>query len=379
MSAHRIFPFLIFLIISSGNGAFARTMVEAEHLTTKGCKIFSHKDVVQSGDQKIERVEWTGQCKAGFAEGDGTSTLWWGDGKTAKNVATYQAGRLEGMGVSELNYPDGRYLHARGTFRRGLLDGQGELTLIKSKVEIAKYKGEFSDDVFEGKGRLENQMWTYIGEFHDAKPSGSGRFEYRNGSTYEGEVRQSKPNGRGKLIFAGGITLSGHFSDGKSPASGRIDYPSGGFYEGEILANGPHGKGRLVYPDRSFYFGDFKDGQPHGEGVMQLADGKRVNVAAENGKYSRRYDAAELAEMERVKERRQLAEQQESDRKEAEENRSRACYWAMMNRPTKSGNSAESLANAAKCEADPYADQRPSTPSYICSRGTFGSVQCSQN
>lgn len=170
---------------------------------------------------------------------------------------------------------------------------------------------------------------------------------------------------QGVMQYTNGVVLSGI----ESPASGRIQYPNGAIYEGELSANQPDGRGRITYPDKTIYIGEFKDGVPDGQGVAESSDGKRVNVTADKGQFSRRYDPAELAEIEKLK-------RQVQANKEAQEKRADTCFWTMFARSSNGGNLAVSLANAAKCKTDPYADLRPQAPSYTCSRDLIGNVQC---
>ncbi len=311
---------LIFVSYIAPNVAAARTLVEVEYRTSKGCKIVYYKDVSVKNDNKIEYLEWSGSCKKGYVDGDGTSTEKWSNGDINKTVASFVHGRKEGQGTTETTNANGIKTFFRGNFSRGMRQGIGDLTIELPNNNSIKYKGNFVDGLPEGQGRIDTSQWIYTGEFREFKPSGVGRFEYPSKIVYEGEVRDGKQNGNGKIIFPSGTTVIGYFSDDKPPSSGRIEYPNGSVYvvyEGQLEKFLPNGQGRLSFQDKTTYYGEFKNGKPDGEGVMEAPNGTRTNVAATEGKFLRRYDTAEREAISRVQEQRIQQEEAQQNANDA--------------------------------------------------------------
>jgi hypothetical protein len=117
---------------------------------TTGCKVWDAMPVEE------EAITWSGGCKDGFAEGDGT-LQWFENGKpTAHYEGGYQAGKMEGRGV---------YSWANGD----------------------RYEGEFKDDEFNGRGLY---TWAagerYEGAWVDGKPNGKGIKTERDGQVFSG-------------------------------------------------------------------------------------------------------------------------------------------------------------------------------------------------
>ncbi|MCX7181019.1 MAG: hypothetical protein NTX56_20390 [Proteobacteria bacterium] len=76
------------LAIVQVDQAFGRALIEYDLKTARGCKIRMSRDP-QKPEEKIEKAEWTGTCKSGFAEGDGIARLRRSDGTTIETpVAT---------------------------------------------------------------------------------------------------------------------------------------------------------------------------------------------------------------------------------------------------------------------------------------------------
>ncbi len=146
------------------------------------------------------------------------------------------------------------------------------------------------------------------------------------------------------------------------------------------------GQGRMTYPNGSVYAGAFRDGSPNGDGSMTTND-RTVNVSADNGKLTRRFDAAELAETARAEEQRrsnlqqeqeqfQLRQQWQQEQMAAAQRQVSLCRAAMFGRSTKTGSFGESLSNAIQCDSDPNAHLIALPPSYVCRRDVRGNVQC---
>lgn len=338
----------------------SQVWIAVDHKTSKGCKIVFYELSSQSSSNRpMKKLDWSGRCVGGYADGDGTANSVWANGGTGKTVATFRRGREEGYGTEEIRFPGGASQRYIGNFTHGRNHGHGEATWVNAQgITTANYKGEFQE----------------------GKPWGTGRFEYESKIVYEGKVRQGNFHGRGTLTTPSGVSIAGDFSNGQSPTSGRIDYPSGSVYEGQLSDYRANGQGRQTYQNGAVYAGDFKNGVADGQGVL-TTNGSSVNVKADQGKFSRWYSATEVAEASRIEGQRRIDEQreqeaalraqraqqlaelgaqlQEQQRRDRESSKY-LCMAAMMGRPTGFGTAAESLANIAACNSDPYANLSPS-------------------
>ena len=355
----------------------SQAFLEVSHKTTAGCRVVFN---VLSAQPTIrpKKLEWSGRCVSGYAEGAGTMTVLWDGGVTTKTVATFRKGREEGYGTEEVRFSNGENTLYRGNFSRGMGQGLGEEIRVNAKGDT---------------------MSVYKGEFQNGKPWGTGRFDFGSFLVYEGEVQDGTYHGRGTFTMRGRFRVTGYFSNGRSPVSGRIDYPDGSFYEGQIDTYRMHGQGRLTYPTGSVYAGEFKNNIADGQGVL-TANGIAANVKADQGKFSRMYSEAEVAEAARIEGQRRIDEQREQEallraqrsqqlaelgaqlqeqQKRDRESAKYFCMAAMMGRPTGFGSAAESIANIAACNVDPTVSLRPPVqtqintprPSIRCTTNTF--------
>jgi hypothetical protein len=117
----------------------------------RGCK------VANPFPRPGESITWSGECKNGFAHGQGV--LQW---------------FLRGQ-------PDDRY---EGNLQMGWADGKGVLT----KPDGARYEGDWKDSMQQGTGRLEwpDGSW-YDGDWKAGKPHGHGQFRRPDGKMFMGE------------------------------------------------------------------------------------------------------------------------------------------------------------------------------------------------
>jgi hypothetical protein len=133
----------------------------------RGCK------VANPFPRPGESITWSGECKDGFAHGEGV-LQWFVQGK-----------------------PDDRY---EGNLALGWAEGQGVLT----KADGAKYAGNWKDSMQSGAGRLEwpDGSW-YDGQWRAGKPHGQGQYRRPDGKVflgewvdgeYEGDIDPSKPD-----------------------------------------------------------------------------------------------------------------------------------------------------------------------------------------
>jgi hypothetical protein len=121
-----------------------------------GCK------VANPFPQTDETITWTGQCKNGYADGEGV--LEW-------SVKGKLADRYE------------------GSMKLGWADGKGTLT----RSEGGRYTGDWKRSLQEG----------------------NGQFDAPDGSTYTGQWKAGKPHGAGRYRTPGGRVITGEWLDGE--------------------------------------------------------------------------------------------------------------------------------------------------------------------
>jgi len=280
-----------------------------------GCRLWNpspHRD---------ETVVWSGACRDGLAEGEGSGEWRWSDG-AARFAGTLVAGRLHGGGRFE--WPggeryDGAFLEGartgRGTytwpngmryegdFADGLPHGSGLLRL----PDGARYEGEFLRGARTGTARLalpngdryegafvDGQrtgagvyVWTngdrFEGHFSNGVPAGRGVFRFANGNRYEGDFRDGRRTGQGLFIWTDGARYEGAFAQGARTGRGVYAWPTGDRYEGEFLNGVMNGPGLYVFASGQRYEGSFRNGRAVGAGTVTEANGQRFQVQAQDG------------------------------------------------------------------------------------------------
>jgi hypothetical protein len=128
----------------------------------RGCK------VANPFPRAGETITWTGDCRSGFAHGEGV-LQWYLHGKE-----------------------DDRY---EGNLERGWAEGRG--TLYKSGG--GRYQGQWQQSLQHGTGRYEDPdgSW-YDGEWKNGKPHGSGQYRRPDGRMFMGQWRDGVFEGDGE-------------------------------------------------------------------------------------------------------------------------------------------------------------------------------------
>lgn len=146
--------FFAAVLLLTAFGAFAQDDEVSWIADSRGCK------VANPFPQPGESIKWSGECKNGFANGQGVLE-WFMDGKP--------------LDVFE------------GTLELGWAEGKG--TLIR---EGGRYEGGWKRSMQDGQGRYDNA----------------------DGSWYEGEWKEGQPHGRGQYQTPDGRLFSGTWTDG---------------------------------------------------------------------------------------------------------------------------------------------------------------------
>ena len=148
------------------------------------------------------------------------------------------------------------------------MEGKGS---FEWKALQIKYAGDFAANRLTGSGTYE---WpdgsTYTGEVKDGLRHGTGSFKAGAGApSYEGEWRAGKRSGEGTLRYDadGASRYSGQWEGDRKHGRGVMVYASGSVYDGEWEADAKHGKGVMSWKEkRERYEGEWKGGKQHGHG-----------------------------------------------------------------------------------------------------------------
>jgi len=179
-----------------------------------------------------EAITWSGECKDGYADGEGVAQ--WYKAKQAMRK---------------------RY---EGEMHGGFMDGKGKFTFADGDV----FEGMFKNGTLNGKG---SARWInknhYEGDWKDGYPSGQGTYTWASGSRYTGGWLNGKQNGQGDFKFVNGDHYVGEFKDGLMDGQGKFTWSDGNVYIGEYRNDKPNGKGTVrFYAVSVSHTGIFKDG-----------------------------------------------------------------------------------------------------------------------
>ncbi|VDQ00890.1 unnamed protein product [Trichobilharzia regenti] len=109
----------------------------------------------------------------------------------------------------------------------------------------------------------------YVGQTHNDKRNGNGKFTMKDGSVYEGDFTDGEISGKGRRYYPlSKNEYIGHFMLGERHGYGRMNYGNGCVYEGDWLHNSKHGlfigaTGKIISS-----MGEFVNGKPSGHGKL---------------------------------------------------------------------------------------------------------------
>jgi hypothetical protein len=203
-------------------GLFSSACAAEQHslIGKEGCRIVNPRPV------EGESITWTGGCKDGYADGEGTEE-WVLDGKVVEHYeGILVKGERNGLGYTQR---DNGYQY-EGSYLNGLADGQG----------TAKYT---TGDRYEG-------------TFFQGMRNGFGKMTYITGGSYEGEWKAGRRTGKAKVVFAGGKRAELEYKDGvpvgaspRPPAP--VDYSL--WSNGSVVAPGNYAKIMSAFPLEKTY------------------------------------------------------------------------------------------------------------------------------
>jgi hypothetical protein len=102
-----------------------------------------------------------------------------------------------------------------GGCKDGLADGQGTMQWTVDGKPMDRFEGTLKEGWADGQGTLEREGGRYTGDWKRSVQEGRGRFEGPDGTSYEGEWKEGKPHGNGQLQLPDGRLITGTWVDGE--------------------------------------------------------------------------------------------------------------------------------------------------------------------
>ncbi len=161
----------------------------------------------------------------------------------------------------------GRY---EGHIKHNTLSGLG--TMYYKGGEI--YKGNWKDGTQNGFGDFSSKYFSYIGDWENGLPDGTGLAEFSDGSYYDGKWIKGKRSGYGDSHFPNGDFYSGDWNDDTFNGEGTYISEDGFEYNGLWKEGLQHGFGQYSYNGFD-YTGNWEDGWINGEGIAYYPNGDR--------------------------------------------------------------------------------------------------------
>jgi hypothetical protein len=156
----------------------ARAAEQQSLLGKDGCRVVNPHPV------EGESITWTGGCKDGYANGEGTLE-WLIDGKVVK--------------------------HYEGPLVKGIKEGQGYTVHDNGYA----YEGPYVNNLPDGVGVTKYTNGDrYDGTLSRGIRTGFGKMTYATGGSYEGEWKAGRRTGKAKVVFAGGRQAELEYKDG---------------------------------------------------------------------------------------------------------------------------------------------------------------------
>lgn len=101
-----------------------------------------------------------------------------------------------------------------GECKNGYADGQGVLEWFMGGKPLDVFEGNLQLGWAEGKGTLIREGGRYEGEWKRSMQDGKGRYDAADGSWYEGDWKEGQPHGQGQYQTPDGRLFSGTWTDG---------------------------------------------------------------------------------------------------------------------------------------------------------------------
>ena len=200
--------------------------------------------------QYSKQLKYKGSWRKGFFHGKGTLKY--------ANGSTYTGDFFEGS-------------------KNGLRDGHGELFQVSSN---RNYKGTWTKDTLQGKTEITDPNWTFHGSMEVSSGSGSGTFNYKDGSKYSGQVVAFKREGEGTLQFKTGEIISGIWTGNVNVKSASIIDEHGFHWMGDLHNMQPSGRMKTKRPDGIIYDSVWENGAMLQS--LSVVNNKKIDVKTLN-------------------------------------------------------------------------------------------------
>lgn len=158
-------------------------------------------------------------------------------------------------GKAQVSYKNGDLY--TGKVKDGLRHGHGELFQVSSS---RNYKGQWIKNTLQGEMEIIDPNWTFHGSMQVGIGTGSGTFNYKDGTKYSGQVVNFKREGEGTLEFKSGEIISGIWSGNINVSSASITDENGFHWIGELQNMQPIGRMKTKRPDGIEYESFWENG-----------------------------------------------------------------------------------------------------------------------
>jgi hypothetical protein len=229
----------------------AKTLKDTVWIVSQnGCKVRN------PSPQKNETITWSGECKDGFASGNGTLT-WYQNGiQTQQYTGTMKRGYPHGEGKYQLQHSS-----LQGNFVNGELHGSGSYTSFDDSKKIRlHYVGEFKHGDFYGTGTEHIGKTRYVGSWTAGRKNGEGKLYFDSMLVYDGEWKNDQFHGTGKRYFFDGSACVGQFKKNHREGFGIVEWPGGTKFVGEFKNDLYDGEGYLIRNKRILKVGNWRSG-----------------------------------------------------------------------------------------------------------------------
>ena len=149
-------------------------------------------------------------------------------------------------------------LKYNGPIKNGILESQ--ILNKNEKEEKKNEKNEICKITFKDNTK-------YIGEIHNNKITGKGKYIFPSGAIYIGDLLNGFRNGYGKYTTIDGISYEGNWKNGLKNGIGKM-INSKMTYEGNWLNGNINGYGKIKWKNGNLYEGYFNNNCINGNGYM---------------------------------------------------------------------------------------------------------------
>ena len=235
---------------------------------TNGCKVWLE-------DIAGKNTQWYGECKNGFANGQGTLIVSnaWNNKKSFELIYKRIGLIIDGKPVGEAKYT---YANEKNNELKNEKIAAGYLIDEKNGCKV--WTGDITDRTVQWTGNCEAGFANGQGTVVMTK---NGKFLFETNAIYI----NGKANGKGNTTLENGDKYVGEYSDGKFNGQGTGTFANGNKYIGEHKESKFNGIGTLMFANGDKYFGEWLDNKYHGMGIFLTASGAKQEGYWEEGKF----------------------------------------------------------------------------------------------